>query len=43
MQGWLWCAHTHTPRIQECHLVAWHLVCEAVELEIVAERLTSRP
>lgn len=33
----------HTPRIQECHLVAWHLVCEAVELEIVAEPLTSRP
>jgi D-sedoheptulose 7-phosphate isomerase len=22
---------TETPRIQECHLVAWHLVCEAVE------------
>ena len=22
---------TETPRIQECHLVAWHLICEAVE------------
>jgi D-sedoheptulose 7-phosphate isomerase len=21
-----------TPRIQECHLVAWHLICEAAEL-----------
>lgn len=22
---------TETPRIQECHLVAWHLICEVVE------------
>ena len=25
----------HTPRIQEAHLVAWHLICDAVERGIV--------
>lgn len=25
-----------TPRIQECHLLAWHAICEAVEEAIVA-------
>lgn len=28
---------THTPRIQETHLVAWHLICDLIEREIVAE------
>jgi len=28
----------HTPRIQEAHLVAWHLICDAVERGIVEER-----
>lgn len=28
---------SHTPRIQECHLLAWHAICEAVECEIVAD------
>lgn len=27
----------HTPRIQETHLVAWHLICDLVERAIVAE------
>ena len=27
----------HTPRIQEIHLVAWHLICDLVERGIVAE------
>ena len=27
----------HTPRIQEAHLVAWHLICDAVERGIVEE------
>jgi len=26
----------HTPRIQECHLLAWHAICEAVEEAAVA-------
>ena len=26
----------HTPRIQEAHLVAWHLICDLVERGIVA-------
>lgn len=25
---------THTPRIQETHLVAWHLICDAVECRL---------
>jgi len=25
-----------TPRIQECHLLAWHLICNMVEKQIVA-------
>ena len=28
----------HTPRIQEAHLVAWHLICDAVERAVVAEQ-----
>ena len=28
----------HTPRIQEAHLVAWHLICDAVERGIVDGR-----
>jgi len=27
----------HTPRIQEAHLLAWHLICDMVERGIVAE------
>jgi D-sedoheptulose 7-phosphate isomerase len=27
----------HTPRIQEAHLVAWHLICDAVERGMVEE------
>lgn len=27
---------THTPRIQEAHLVAWHLICDLVERGTVA-------
>jgi len=27
----------HTPRIQEIHLVAWHLICDLVDRGIVAE------
>ena len=30
----------HTPRIQEAHLVAWHLICDAVERGIVAGQPT---
>ena len=29
---------TETPRIQECHLVAWHLICEAVEDQYTSAR-----
>jgi len=25
-----------TPRIQECHLLAWHLICNMVEKKVVA-------
>lgn len=28
---------TATPRIQEAHLVAWHLVCDAVERRVAAQ------
>lgn len=31
----IFCAPSHqTPRIQECHLVMWHSVCEIVEREL---------
>jgi D-sedoheptulose 7-phosphate isomerase len=26
----------HTPRIQEAHVLAWHVICEAVEAELFA-------
>jgi D-sedoheptulose 7-phosphate isomerase len=29
-----------TPRIQEAHLVAWHLICDLVERGVVAEEAT---
>jgi len=35
---------TATPQIQEAHLVAWHLVCEIVELLVAhADRDTKQP
>jgi D-sedoheptulose 7-phosphate isomerase len=32
-----------TPRIQECHILAGHALCDAVEQALVAERLVSAP
>jgi D-sedoheptulose 7-phosphate isomerase len=29
-----------TPRIQEAHLVAWHLICDLVERGVVAKEAT---
>jgi D-sedoheptulose 7-phosphate isomerase len=29
-----------TPRIQEAHLVAWHLICDLVERDVVAKEAT---
>jgi D-sedoheptulose 7-phosphate isomerase len=28
----------HTPRIQEAHLVAWHLICDSIERGIIAAK-----
>lgn len=33
---------TSTPRIQEAHIVAWHLVCEMVELMVSAAEIKNR-
>lgn len=32
---------TNTPRIQEAHLVAWHLICDLVECRFTAEPMSS--
>lgn len=29
----------NTPRIQEAHLLAWHLICDQIEWNIVADRI----